>query len=149
VFSVVADGTLRSITATNISVIDNEWYHITVVKTKNFLYLYINDLSLTLVNHSETVQINPTSEFTIGGNKHNFFNGTISQIAIWKKALLTHEIAEIREEEDITNTDDLITIISFIKEEIDSMFPENLGLEVHIKVRNTSYETLNLQNAEN
>ena len=149
VFSVVADGTLRSITASNSTVIDNEWYHVTAVKTKNFLELYINDLSVAVVNHSETAQINSTTEFTIGGNQANFFNGTISHVAVWKKALGTHEIAAIREEEELKNTDDLITIISFIKEEIDSMFPENFGLEVHIKVRNTSYETLMLKNAEN
>lgn len=149
VFSVVADGTLRSITASNCSVLNNEWYHVTAVKTENFLELYINDLSLAFINDSEIVQTNSTSDFTIGGNQNNFFNGTISQVALWKKALLANEVSTIREEEDVTDTDDLITIIAFIKKEIDSMFPRNLGLEVHLKIRNTSYETLTLKNAKN
>ena len=149
VFSVVADGTLRRITASNSAVIDNEWYHVTAIKTENFLELHINDLSLTLVNHSETIDAKSTSDFIIGGNQNNFFNGTISQVVIWKKALLEHEVSTIREEEDITNSDDLITIIAFIKKEIDSMFPKSLGLEVHLKIRNTSYETLTLKNAKN
>ncbi|WP_298519014.1 FAD-binding protein [uncultured Kordia sp.] len=149
VFTVTEKGISRSITASNVSVIDNAWYHITSVKTEQFLYLYINDFSLALENHSESAPSNSTSEFTIGGTENQYFKGTISQVAVWNKALLVHEVARIREEENITDADGLLDIIAFIiKEEIDRMFPENLGLKVTVKIRNTSYETLHLKDAK-
>ncbi|PTX61681.1 berberine-like enzyme [Kordia periserrulae] len=144
-FSVTENNESRSITATNISVLDEHWYHITAVKTENFLRLHINDFSLTLENHTETVAKHTTSNFTVGGHENNFFNGKLGQIAIWSKALFPYEVSKITMEE-VSNTNNyLITIIKFIKEEIDHIFPESLKFEVQLKIRNTSFETLKLK----
>ena len=103
VFTVANNENTRTITATNVSVLDNEWYHITAVKTTTFLYLYINDLKLIIENSEESVSSNSQLDiFSVGGNViPNFFHGIISQVAIWNKALLENEVALIREQEDI------------------------------------------------
>lgn len=149
-FSVLSDNTTRTITATNVSVIDNEWYHITAVKTATFLYLYINDFNLVIENSSESIPLNDQpNTFSVGGNSaSNFFNGTISQIAIWNKALQENEVVSTRENEDITGTDGLIKVIHFIEEKLDAFVPDNLGLSVTLTIRNTSFETLTLVNPE-
>ncbi|WP_430408365.1 FAD-binding protein [Kordia sp.] len=150
-FSVQTEQETRTITATNISVIDNEWYHITAVKTDTFLYLYINDLDVKIENSTETINIeNQADVFSIGGTSDaNYFNGNISQIAVWNKALLGNEVTLITEKEDITRASGLIKIVNFIDERTDTALPDNLGLSVTIKIRNTSFETLTLKNSEN
>lgn len=144
VFSVIEGSEKRSIVATNISVFDENWYHITAIKTDRFLRLHINDFSLTLEKDSKTVDTNNIFDFTIGGHENNYFTGTIGQVAIWNKALLPSEVSKITQKEIDSTEDDLITIIELIKEEIDSIFPENLKFEVQLKIRNTSFETLTL-----
>lgn len=149
-FSVVSEEETKTITATNVSVIDNEWYHITVIKTETFLYLYINDIDLKIENSSEELIIeNQKDVFSIGGTSDtNFFNGNISQVAVWNKALLENEVAIITQKEDITGTDGLIKILNLIKEELDAIFPKSIRLSVTLRVRNTSFETLTLKNPE-
>ncbi len=151
VFSVTSKEETKTITAANVSVTDNEWYHITAIKTDTFLYVYINDFNLKIENSSEKLLTkNATNTFAVGGTSDaNFFNGNISQVAIWNRALLENEVTTITQEEDITGTDGLIKILNLIKEELDSIFPDNIGLSVTLKIRNTSFETLHLKNPEN
>ncbi|WP_053002321.1 FAD-binding protein [Kordia jejudonensis] len=145
-FTVFEKEHAQKITATNISVLDNEWYHITAVKTDRFLYLYINDFDLNIESSTNDLynkQIQDT--FKIG----EFFTGNISQVAVWNKALLAHEITAIATNEEISDSEGLITIVDFTDKLLDTVLPDNLGLSVTIKIRNTSFETLHLKNPEN
>lgn len=149
-FSVKTDENIKTITATNITVTDNEWYHITAVKTATFLYIYINDFNVTIENSTENYAIaNESNTFAIGGTSaSNFFHGNISQVAIWNKALLENEVATITEEENSIGTDGLIKIVNFVDETLDSALPNNVGISVTINIRNTSFETLTLQQSK-
>jgi hypothetical protein len=150
IFSVAENDQTRTITATNVSVLDNEWYHITAVKTDAFLYLYINDFNLIIENSTDSITSeNQLDTLYVGGNKtSNFFDGNISQIAVWNKALLAHEVTIIQQEEDVSNSDGLIKIINKAAEVLDSALPDNLGLSVIVKIRNTSFEPLTLADSE-
>jgi hypothetical protein len=150
-FSVVTETETRTIIASNVSVIDDHWYHITAIKTTNFLELYINNHTLAIENNTNVIKMIHNAEtFFIGGSsEENFFKGIISQVAVWNKALLGNEVSNITQETDITRTDGLITIIDLIKHALDSIFPENLGLTVTIKVENTSFEPLILKEQTN
>ncbi|WP_298420900.1 FAD-binding protein [uncultured Kordia sp.] len=150
-FSVNTKENARTITATNVSVTDNEWYHITAIKTDTFLYLYINEFNLIIENSTKKLVItNETDTFRVGGtSKASFFTGNISQVAIWNKALLENEVTFITKQEDISGIEGLIKTVSLIKDELDSISPNNFDLSVTIKVRNTSFETLHLRDPAN
>jgi hypothetical protein len=151
VFSVMTNSETRNITATNVTVLNENWYHITAVKTETFLYLYINDEVLQLENSTKSLKINTKDEvFKIGGsNKESIFKGKISQVAIWNKALLAHEVSKITDETDITGTEGLLKICDFTDEAKDYFIPVHIGLTVMLKIRNTSFEPLILKESTN
>ncbi len=146
VFSVKTSTETRTITATNVTVLDENWYHITAVKTETFLYLYINDYLLQLENSSKTLQSYTKEElFTIGGSsEENIFSGKISQVAVWNKALLENETSKIYEEEDITTVDGLLRICNFINDSKEFATTSTDKLRVSLKIKNTSFEKLTL-----
>jgi len=145
-FSVKENAETRTITASNIAVFDENWYHITAVKTTTFLYLYINDFTLQIENSTKTLQTHTKEElFSIGGSsEENLFNGTISQIAVWKKALLKSEVSKIKDETDITGTEGLLKICDFSDNTKKMADDTDSGMSVRLKIRNTSFETLTL-----
>ncbi|QHI35056.1 6-hydroxy-D-nicotine oxidase [Kordia antarctica] len=143
VFSVKTATETQNSIATNVSVLDENWYHITAVKTTAFLYLYINDLALQIENSTKTLKTGTKEElFSIGGSsEENLFQGIISQVAIWNKALLENEVSKIIQETDITNTDGLLKIYDFV----DGYIPlDKFKLSVTLKIKNTSFEALEL-----
>ncbi|EDP95857.1 FAD-binding protein [Kordia algicida OT-1] len=144
VFSVEEAGNTRNITATNLSVLDANWYCITAIKTETFLYIYINNFLLQTENTSEKYDENVFNKFTIGGNKQNHFKGKISQVSVWNRALLESEITKTYDEGDVASIAGLIKICELIDVSKDFTTNSNAELTVKLTIKNTSFETLQL-----
>lgn len=149
VFSIEEAGNARNITATNLSVLDANWYCITAIKTETFLYVYINNFLLHTENTSEKYDENVTNTFTIGGNEQNHFKGKISQVSVWNRALLETEATKIYEEGDVASIDGLIKIAELVDTSKDFTTLSNAKLTVKLTIKNTSFETLQLIESSN
>lgn len=63
------------------------WYHVVAVNDNGTRHLYVNGIEQTLYGTAVTPVAN-TNALTIGRNKNdNYFNGSIDEVRIWKKAL--------------------------------------------------------------
>ena len=86
--------------ATNITIPNQKWIHISISKTTSHIYTYLNGIlkNTFSINNSSITTSSGTNTFTIGINdssSYNGFNGYINDLIIYNNAISTKEIQNI------------------------------------------------------
>ena len=87
-------GTVNVINS-NSTVLTNSWYNITFTKNSTTLTIYINGISDISTTLTVTPQSSPSYPFIIGSVANGKFNGKISNIQIYNRALSSTEIYQL------------------------------------------------------
>jgi len=92
----VTDGTTFADVYSDSALTDNQWYHIVGVYNKIEVALYINGVKQT-DTHPFTQDLISTSGYNLNigqgsSGANEFFNGTIDEVRIWRRALSAEEI---------------------------------------------------------
>ncbi|MEP5339359.1 MAG: FAD-binding protein [Algibacter sp.] len=148
IFQVEEASETRKVVSKNEIVNDGSWHHITVVKTANFLFIYINGKQVDLYEDNIHSEVLSNSEaFTIGGRtSDDFFTGKMSQIAVWSKALSKSDINTISKTSNLSQIEGLLKIYTQTEILKDvAVLEEDTKLQVTISIKNNSFEPLKLK----
>jgi len=75
---------------------NNQWYHVGIAYNSSLISLYINGNKVGETSFSSSqYNVNTGTGLKLGNNTKGYFNGTISDVSIWNKALSQTEIQKL------------------------------------------------------